>query len=1074
MKNKKAPRTVAVKTLRDVYVRAHTVLEPASNKKKLRRAGLNKKNRDESKPVEQWPERALIFDPECRTRMDGKFNYQSLTFGCFRVCRSVDGDYRCEREGILYSGESDSKGLPRRSQSAVLDKGELNAIGSYVAETIPGIETSGPPVTKLEVHQSFEAFIQKLFWPAVRQGWLVVCFNSPFDISRLSRSFRPLTDRDGFSLIMGHRYWRKARKWIADPYRPTIRIRPKDARVAFIERSIPRFKSKGRSRSGSWDDWSRPARFMDVGTLLKALFDRHKGLDAWCEHFKIPGKLKTPDGRPYVPSGRVTREELAYCANDVFCTQALLSIAKKEFDRHHLALLPDKAYSSASIGKAYLRAFGLKRPPKLTNKDAGIAMQAYQGGRSECKIRCTKVPVLRLDFVSQYLTVNALLKNQQILLADSVEFKDATDEISCLLTEVTLEKCFDQKFWPSLNFFAEVVPEHDIFPTQAAFDPNNRDKHNIADCYLSSEVSMYKTGPDIVASIIRTGKIPQIKKALRVVAKGVQKELKPAKLMNEVEFDPYNSQHDFFKMVVEAKERASAAAKEAKSRGDKLAENREKALKDGLKTVATSTGYGIYVQLIEEKVQLRQWNKKIKKMISLPPRNLSVYSGNDQRVINSVREYEKSGPYYCPPIASLITGGSRLLLAMVEQCVAEAGGVHAACDTDSLFIVANKSGKPIVGNDSFRPDGLEIGDPKQAARESARIPALTRSRVVDISRLFEQLNPYTFDGTILKIEDINHERGDSSLPLRTVWCYCVSAKRYVLWTYEKGEIKIVDAKAHGLGAFMSPVEPPKDWDEKWPFWVDQAWRYVLSQQRITHDHYQPEWLDRPLMQSVTVTTPHTLGVRLQNFCKPYDFVICPVLDSDSDTLSDSDEPKQKPSLVGRFTKDPKEWLTQEYRDTRTGKIFHITTTNEPGKLQARTYREFLNRYAFHSESKALAPGGVNRCDGYTRGVLVRDHVVARNLVLCGKQSDPSQYEGATRHHDGQHFKPRTFTDTNKEEKLVALLPSEKVQLRTIGSKRFRNMGFSPKTYYSALNEGIRPRTHRKILAAIRKHEKEVA
>jgi hypothetical protein len=127
-------------------------------------------------------------------------------------------------------------------------------------------------------------------------------------------------------------------------------------------------------------------------------------LDAWCEHFKVPGKLTEPDGKPYEPSGRVSAKELAYCRNDVLITQNILNEAKREFDTHDLPdLLPNKSYSPASIGKAYLRKIQIERPSvKFSDfpaRDQGIAMSRYFGGRAEVHIRRTKVRVLRLDFL---------------------------------------------------------------------------------------------------------------------------------------------------------------------------------------------------------------------------------------------------------------------------------------------------------------------------------------------------------------------------------------------------------------------------------------------------------------------------------------------------------------------------------------------------------------------------------------------------------------------------------------------------------------------------------------------------
>jgi hypothetical protein len=104
------------------------------------------------------------------------------------------------------------------------------------------------------------------------------------------------------------------------------------------------------------------------------------------------------------PSGRVTQAELRYCRHDVKITQQLLNAAKQEFDIHPLPkLLPDKAYSPASLAKTYMREMNIIEPLdkfEVPDEILGIAMQAYFGGRAEAHIRRTRVPVIRLDFVS--------------------------------------------------------------------------------------------------------------------------------------------------------------------------------------------------------------------------------------------------------------------------------------------------------------------------------------------------------------------------------------------------------------------------------------------------------------------------------------------------------------------------------------------------------------------------------------------------------------------------------------------------------------------------------------------------
>jgi hypothetical protein len=97
-------------TVRDIYVRAHTVLDEEKAESKRTRKKSESSDAAASGEVKQWPESALIFDTETRTQMDGRSGYQALTFGIFRICRLVDGVYRCEREGIFYSGESDRTG----------------------------------------------------------------------------------------------------------------------------------------------------------------------------------------------------------------------------------------------------------------------------------------------------------------------------------------------------------------------------------------------------------------------------------------------------------------------------------------------------------------------------------------------------------------------------------------------------------------------------------------------------------------------------------------------------------------------------------------------------------------------------------------------------------------------------------------------------------------------------------------------------------------------------------------------------------------------------------------------------
>jgi hypothetical protein len=67
-----------------------------------------------------------------------------------------------------------------------------------------------------------------------------------------------------------------------------------------------------------------------------------------------------------------------------------------------MSLRPQR--STASIGKAYLTALEIEpfndRELFVDPEVAGWGMAAFYGGRSECRIRNTDVPVVYVDFAS--------------------------------------------------------------------------------------------------------------------------------------------------------------------------------------------------------------------------------------------------------------------------------------------------------------------------------------------------------------------------------------------------------------------------------------------------------------------------------------------------------------------------------------------------------------------------------------------------------------------------------------------------------------------------------------------------
>lgn len=112
------------------------------------------------------------------------------------------------------------------------------------------------------------------------------------------------------------------------------------------------------------------------------------------------------------------------------------------------------------------------------------------------------------------------------------------------------------------------------------------------------------------------------------------------------------------------------------------------------------------------------------------------------------------GEYCFPPLASLITGAARLMLALLEHSVDKLGGTYAMEDTDSMAIVATEHGGTIPC----------------AGGKRGVIKALSWKQIEDLSRQFDTLNPYDRDAvqtSILKLEDDSVEEVTATVSGKT-------------------------------------------------------------------------------------------------------------------------------------------------------------------------------------------------------------------------------------------------------------------------------------------------------------------
>lgn len=877
--------------MQDIFLRAHTV------------APMRKRRRKRIDAASRWPHSVLVLDTE--TTIDTR---QTLTFGAYRRCELVGDTYKCVEEGLFYGDDASAE--------------DRRVLEEYVRRQHPDLGVkSFPPKLTLPLY-SRAAFVEKCLWKCVQAGGMIIGFNLPFDLSRLAVEWSTARNR-GWSLVLSLRRSRKTGRLEPNPHRPRIRITAKDSRSAFISLTRPQ----------NPDEWPE-GRFLDLHTFASALFDKSYSLDSLCEALKTPGKVD------HEPTGRISDDEITYCRGDVRATADALNGLKHEFDQHPLTLRPDRAYSPASMAKAYLDAMAIIPPQEkfhVPNDVLGIAMQAYYGGRAECRVRRLEVPVVHTDFTSQYPTVNALLGNWRVLTAHSVSFEDVTEKVRALLASVTLDDLFRREFWMRSSFFALVEPDDDILPVRAVY---NGETQNIGINRLQSNEPIWFAGPDVVASKLLAGKVPHVARAIRMVPRGTQTGLRKTTLRSMVAIDP--RRHDFFRHAVEQRQHYK---------------NTNEPLSAFLKTLATSGSYGLFVEVTPE--------------AQSQPTSVAVFSGDASFESPALSILERPGRWYFPPIAALITSGGRLLLAMLERCVRDAGGTYLFCDTDSLCIVA-----------SSRARSVEYSCAGTAKESRQTIPVLSRQRVVDISARFASLNPYDrayVEDSILKIEKVNR---DSNGQPRDLLGFAISAKRYVLYERSGDDVRIVDPKAHGLGYLCAPSTTRSgETDRPWTW---QAWDWIVRE-ALGVRRTAPTWLHVPAMMRVVLSTPLLLD-RLNRGTRPYNFLLCPLVDAVVGYPKGVD--RNQFTLIAPFTRDRDAWLRLSCINACDGKRFVLALQQDArgSKVIPQTYGYVLRLYPYHAESKSVGPDG-SPCSERTRGFLQRASITAGHHHFVGKETD---------------------------------------------------------------------------------------
>jgi hypothetical protein len=941
---------------------------------------------DLDKPKRRWkwklPDTMFVFDTETRTDQT-----QRLTFGSYRLITAG----QLVKENLFYGPT-----LPAKDRR-ILER--------YVA--IPGAvvpNEDAHDVSLLTRHQ----FAEKLFRAAYKGRFLLTAFNFPFDISRVACDFTNARRRfaGGFSLDLWS--YLKDGSEQSNPFRPSICIKHIDSKRALkgftgrrrpddVDR-IPEGSTTGKPEK----DYVFHGHFLDLRTLAFALTDRGYTLAGACEAFGVEHGKQT-----IKQHGIVTKKYIDYNRRDVLATSELAVKLLEEYDKHPIDLQASKAYSPASIGKAYLREMGippiLERQPNFPKRYLGYAQSAFFGGRTSAHIRKVSVPVVYTDFLAMYPTVNSLMDLWSFVTAREIAvIENCQAEVETFLRQVTANRLFEPAIWKQLTAFVRIIPDGDILPSRGRYSIQTNDwQAAVNHLYAgndSPDDALWFSLPDVVASVLlNNGRIPKIVDAFRIEPHGKLSGLKSTKLRSQIDVDP--ARMDFFRVVIEERKRLpkrTDISDVEKGRLDKF-----------LKVLANAASYGIYAEMhrleSDRKTQI-------------------ICHGIDAEPFTCrVAHPDEIGKYCFPPLASLITGAARLMLALLEHCVTRQAGTYAMEDTDSMAIVAIEKHGMVPC-----PGGMR-----------SKVKALSWKQVEEISERFAALNPYdrgAVPGSILKIEDDNRDPGTKKQ--RQLYCLAISAKRYAIFLKDAKGVPVLLRKGvnnkedrwseHGLGHLLNPTDPASEDRE----WIAHAWLSIIRR-ALGLPTTALGIESSPAVGRVTVSSPAVMkplaklneGKQYPDRIKPFNFLLtCHVRPL-------GHPPGVKPErfhLITPYEIDSRQWLKKSWIDQYSGKEYRITTVGHHGDrhtARVKTYGDVLIDYEYHPESKCADANG-NTCSKQTIGLLQRRQVRIEKIKYIGKESNSLEEVDAGLIHSEQSVYTE-YPDPRRDEWQTKILPALK-------------------------------------------------
>jgi hypothetical protein len=828
---------------------------------------------------------------DCETELHGA---QRLLVACYRYVRVTwhrqVPTLTTIQEGLIVPDELGAR-----------DPDALALVHDYARRHDPSVDLSHRDATRSLLVLTRAEFCERMLWGACwRNRATLVGFNLGFDISRLRLSWHEGRGRHKGAFVL--RLWEY--QGGDNRFRPNVVARRLDNRRSLFSWTGVLDPPDDGAPHRSTDD-----HFLDLRTLSFALTNASHSLESACAAFHVDYRK-----RP-ATLGAIGPDLLDYVREDVDAATRLAEATLAEFHRHPVTLSADRAYSPAAIGAAYFRRIGI-RPPRahaeISSAQISQAMAAFYGPRVEVRIRHLPVPVSLVDFSSQYANVARLLGLWDLLAAERLVAVDATAEVRALVASSDFESVFDPDFWRGLVGVALIRASGDHMPTRAWFaGPGDVPRVGLGP--LESDRLLPVSLADAVAAKLATGRAPEIISAWRVLGEGRSKRLRVAWLGSKVRFDPYSD--DWWATLIDARGRLGPSL-----------------LANGLKAQGNGTAYGNWIRLDQQ----------------ARPDIVTVFDRAGGEGRQTVDRPEEPFAWTFPPFAAAVTGGDRLLMALLERLLANSGGMFASANTDSATVVSCPAERLVAcpGGPEKLPDGRDA------------IRALSWRQVDEVRESFLSL------GTGLNLTPENFLDG-SRHQLHAVG---IAGSRVILYReIAGGRRRIVKRSEVALGDLRSPLGPGS-----LQTFIDQTASWMLDY--ILDEAAAPlSWFGKRAATEIPMGTPGRVD-SLGEYGSPFGFAM---------------GARRARRATGAFGGEPVRLLAPAGGDPATATWVEVPTGKpvpSSSAVEIATYGEELVRLVLQPEHKMLGPDG-DVCRATTKGVLIPRRACVAAIHLVGKEGN---------------------------------------------------------------------------------------